>query len=61
MAQIKKKQMQIIILDDKQSLISMIMSHYFYDLTHLEARAEIQKYLRSFFGANENFNKSFRN
>jgi hypothetical protein len=31
-----KKGMQIIILDDKKSLISMIMSHYFYDLTHLK-------------------------
>ena len=29
------KRIQIFILDDKQSLISMIMSHYFYDLTHL--------------------------
>ena len=29
-----KKQMQIIILDDKYLLISMIMSHYFYDLTY---------------------------
>ena len=30
----KKKRMQIITLQDKYSLISMIMSHYFYDLTH---------------------------
>ena len=42
-----KKRMQIIILEDKWSLISMLMRHYFYDLTH-EARAEIQKYFRSF-------------
>ena len=27
----------------------------FFDLIHLEARAEIQKYFHSFFGANENF------
>ena len=31
----------------------MIRSHYFYDLTILEARAEIQKYFRSVFGSNE--------
>ena len=29
------KKNKIIILHDKQSLISMIMIHYFYDLTHL--------------------------
>ena len=29
-----KKRMQIIILEYKQSLISMIMGHYFYDLIH---------------------------
>ena len=30
-----KRTIQIITLDDKQSLISMLMSHYFYDLAHL--------------------------
>ena len=35
---------------------------YFFDLTFfLESRAEIQKYFRSFFGANENLENSFRN
>ena len=32
----------------------------FYDLTHLEARKEIQIYFRSFFGSNENFKICFR-
>ena len=36
------------------------MNHYFYDLTHLEAREEIQKYFRSFFGSNEDFKICFR-
>ena len=35
------------------------MSCYFYNLTH-EARAEIQKYFRSFSGSNENFKICFR-
>ena len=35
--------MQIIILDDKYSLISMIMSYCFFNWFILEARAEIQK------------------
>ena len=39
----------------------MILSRYFYDLTQLRAaRAEIEKYFRSFFGSNENFKISFR-
>ena len=38
----------------------MILSHYFYDLTHLEAREEKQKYFRSFFGSNEDFKLCFR-
>ena len=58
---------KIVILDDKYSLISMIMSHYFYDFTHfrgqgrniLEARVEIQKYFCLFFGSNEDIQKSF--
>ena len=37
----------------------MIMSLYPYDLTILEARAEIQIYLRSYFGSNEDSQKSF--
>ena len=36
----------------------MIMSHYFYDLTYLEASAEIQKYFRLFFGSIEDIQKS---
>ena len=62
MDQIKQKQenqMQIIILDDKESLINMIMSQYFYDF--YEARPERQKYFRSFFGSNENFKNCFQN
>jgi hypothetical protein len=39
----------------------MSMSHYFYDLTHFKARAEIEKYFRSVFGSNENFKICFRN
>ena len=37
----------------------MKMTHYFYDLTHSEARAEIQKHFRLFFGSNEDIQKSF--
>ena len=40
-------------------LCSTTMNHFFYDLTHLEARAEIQKYFRSFFGSNEDIQRSF--
>ena len=32
---------------------------YFFDLTFLEARTEMQKYFCSFFGVSENFKKSF--
>ena len=54
MGQIQKI-MQTIMLDDKYSLISMIMSHYFMIRPTLEARAEIQNYFRWFFGSNEKF------
>ena len=37
------------------------MPLFFWSDLFLEARAEIQKYFRSFFGASENFKKSFRN
>ena len=40
--------MQIIILQDKQSLISMIICHYFMIWPILEASAEMQKYFRSY-------------
>ena len=33
---------------------------FFYDLSILEARADIQKYFRLFFGSNENFKICFR-
>ena len=36
----------------------MTLLHYFFDF--LKARAEIQKYFRSLFGANENFKICFR-
>ena len=53
-----KKRMQIVILEDKQSLISMIMSTF--KIRHiLEARAEVQKYFRLFFGSNKDIQKSF--
>jgi hypothetical protein len=38
-----KKQVLIVILGDKLLLIIMIISHYFYDLIHLEAMAKLQK------------------
>ena len=41
-------------------LFIIIKYLYFLDSTFLEARAEIQKYFRSFFGSNENFNICFR-
>ena len=49
--QIEKKRMQIIILE--------LMSHFICDLTHLEAKAEIQKSFRLFFGSNEDIQKPF--
>ena len=54
-----KKRMQIIILKDKWSLISKMMSQCFYDLTHSRGRAEILKYFRSFFGSNKDIQKTF--
>ena len=53
-----KKECNYIILEDKQWLISMIISHWFMIWPILEARAEIQKYFRSFFGSNEDIQKS---
>ena len=38
----------------------IINEQLLYDLPIFEARAEIEKYFRSFFGSNENFKISFR-
>ena len=45
----------------KNPPISGIKCPYFLFDLFLETRAEIQKYFCSFFGANENFKKSFQN
>ena len=43
--------MQIIILDDKKSPISIKIRHYFYDLTHFKGQGRNTKKFRSNFGS----------
>ena len=57
-----KKRMQIIVLEDKQSLmIAWWWAIIFMIWPILEAREEIKKYFRSFFGSNEDIQESFWN